>query len=569
MRTLFMMSGMGGVMILVITLFRFFTQKYVHRSVFVLLWIIAMLRLCIPFMPQADSSFYNIFQENGYATVRIEEPVDTGAYEKEQLRSGISVTVEPVEEAGFKLSLIETLWIVGSICVPGYFLYVHFRSNRKFRFAIGQKESALGRIRLARMEGLPAPLVYGLLRPKILLPLDFPEDGSEEYWHVLHHEAMHVRCGDLWIKAVALAVVGIHWVNPCAWLMLFLLSEDLEMRCDQRVIEEYGGKRSYAMTLVQAEEKLLSRLVHTCFAFSATRRRLKYIARAKLNPLRSVLVCAVFVTLLVTCFGTRANGEQAVVYVYESSGEEQVFPTDSDREDKAYLESTKPSATDETVGQMPTEKNPGDLPTAPAETEIPEKELATEAVEPLPTEPSTTEATTPTSEEDAVLPEATEPPPTEIKPTEAPTQAPTELATEAPMEAPTDAPVEEEPVFIPEPRDMPYLGSFELVVGQTVSMDVSNYSLSDPTVSDPSSLRAWIRGTSGIWGGSRTIYFTAYSTGHVQVYGSLRKNDRNYTWVLADVYISPNGETDSMSFAEVDGKTPDMELPEFDFDIPD
>ena len=531
MDILLSMSVTGGVMILVITLLRFLTQRYLHRGVFVALWILAMLRLCVPVFVPARSSVYNLFESDEFVVVTMQDPNAVEVNIPEQ--SG-TVYEEPsiVEERISLDFVVGCVWLVGALGVGGYFTLEHVRSHRRFRFAVGQKEAELKHIRLARMDGLPAPLVYGLFRPKILLPEDFPEDGSEEYWHILHHEEIHVRNGDLWIKVFALGIVAFHWFNPFVWLMLYLLSADLEMRCDQQVIHKFGKKRSYALTLIRAEENMLSHLVHTCFAFSATEGRLKNIARARLNGLRSLFGALSFGAVLLLCFGTEAS---ALPIIYEEPPVAEAVVT-----------------TDLPVTQWEEQKSDDPL--------LEFAQTPTEEVESTEADHRMEELLRPVEKDDRELP---------TEPVE--TQPPVDKKEEQKETAPVSPEESQKPA---NQSGRPYLGTFYLKVGETLSVDISDYSedISEyrvtPYVSDPSLARAWTEARVGRFDKEITLYFTAYGTGYVEIYGSYWKNDREVKWLLAVLNIQASGDTDSMSFAEVDGNVPSIEIPEFNFNIP-
>ena len=235
------------------------------------------------------------------------------------------------------------------------------------------------------------------------------------------------------------------------------------------------------------------------------------------------------------CFGTRARAEQKVIYVTEEeqSGV-QLSSTTPTVDLVEYTESTSATVAEEPVTEEPSEPLT-EAPTVPTETEA--------ITEPEMTE-STTQATTAPTE---WTPPATEPVVPEPESTEAPTTGnPDDLLY----------------------GELPYLGSFDLVVGETLSMDVSSYRTGNTSVSDPSAARVWKEESSGYGGSRARIYFAAYATGYVQVYGTMYVNDRSISWLLAELYISPNGDTESISFAETDGKVPTIEIPEFDFNFP-
>lgn len=96
---------------------------------------------------------------------------------------------------------------------------------------------------------LPTAFVFGMFRPSIYLPSGL-EGGSREA--VLEHERTHIRRRDYLIKPAAYLLTCIHWFNPLAWLAFQLLCRDMEMSCDEGVIQRIGGekKKQYSAALL-------------------------------------------------------------------------------------------------------------------------------------------------------------------------------------------------------------------------------------------------------------------------------------------------------------------------------
>ena len=87
---------------------------------------------------------------------------------------------------------------------------------------------------------IDTPLTYGMFRPVILLPKSLDRNGGERLSFVLAHELVHVRRWDALSKCFLCAAVCVHWFNPLVWVMLLLAGRDLEVSCDQKVVQMYG-----------------------------------------------------------------------------------------------------------------------------------------------------------------------------------------------------------------------------------------------------------------------------------------------------------------------------------------
>jgi beta-lactamase regulating signal transducer with metallopeptidase domain len=96
---------------------------------------------------------------------------------------------------------------------------------------------------------LKTPFVLGLLRPKIYLPVGF---NDKERSYILLHEQTHINRKDHIIKMLAFLVLSVHWFNPFVWIAFMLMSMDMELSCDERVLKEMNEdiKKPYANSLL-------------------------------------------------------------------------------------------------------------------------------------------------------------------------------------------------------------------------------------------------------------------------------------------------------------------------------
>ncbi len=77
------------------------------------------------------------------------------------------------------------------------------------------------------------PMAAGLFHPAIFLPeVAF---SAEETQMILSHETAHIRRGDLWLKALSLVCLSIHWFNPFAYLLVRRMDSLCEESCDEYV----------------------------------------------------------------------------------------------------------------------------------------------------------------------------------------------------------------------------------------------------------------------------------------------------------------------------------------------
>ena len=312
--TLLQMSLAGGLLIAVICVLRLLLQHRLHRSVLLALWTLAILRLLVPVFISSELSVFNLpvfSREESTAITATAEAVETP-------EAAVPVlpipTIAETPAPGASLSTGEILgliWLGGVLLFGCAFLISHLRSLRAFRFSVPLPEDIQvpDGLRVRMLDGLKAPLTYGLFRPMVLLPTALPD--QTQITHILLHEQEHIRHLDLWMKLLLLVTACIHWFNPLVWLMVYLASEDMEMRCDAAVVARLGKEHrlDYARTLVAAEQSRLNSILQTGFSFSSTANRLKAMKKSRAHPLISigsgVVLCALL-TLGFLTMGTSA-----------------------------------------------------------------------------------------------------------------------------------------------------------------------------------------------------------------------------------------------------------------------
>ncbi len=300
MRELLQMSLTGGVLIAVVFLARLLLQHRIHRSILLLLWGIVLLRLLVPVFVQTDW-YTPIFPEEPAAQALQEQARPAAAPQPANRQEAVPARpAEPLSTSAYvppaaqetqfpfnKEQVLFAIWLCGAVGLFAYFIISHFRNRRSYRFSVPVPKAVQvpEGLRVRMLDGLDAPLTYGLLRPTVLMPVEFPWDNAERVQHVLLHEQTHIRRHDLVTKLLYLLAVCVHWFNPLVWVMLFLASEDMEMRCDAVVIRRLGENKSrdYANTLLAAERAKLTNLLQAGFSYSSTAARLKAIVRGRVG----------------------------------------------------------------------------------------------------------------------------------------------------------------------------------------------------------------------------------------------------------------------------------------------
>lgn len=166
--------------------------------------------------------------------------------------------------------------------------------------------------RIRQTDCISSPLTYGIFRPVILLPKNTDWTNIEHLNYVLLHECTHIRHMDALRKMLFIGTVYIHWFNPLVWLMYRKASGDMELFCDEGVLQQMKGdcRTAYATTLIQMEEqKILPAAMY--FGGVMTQQRVVAIMKTKKTSFFRLLISAGLVLSIMMCFVTSASATSA------------------------------------------------------------------------------------------------------------------------------------------------------------------------------------------------------------------------------------------------------------------
>ena len=86
-------------------------------------------------------------------------------------------------------------------------------------------------------ESLASPALVISLRPRILLPLRFVQNASDnELRLALRHEIMHYKRMDHLLCILLRILTAVYWFNPVVWLAEREILSDMETACDNLIV---------------------------------------------------------------------------------------------------------------------------------------------------------------------------------------------------------------------------------------------------------------------------------------------------------------------------------------------
>lgn len=141
------------------------------------------------------------------------------------------------------LKHVEWIWLGGVVILLTYSIVSLRELKGWLKGAIQETDQ------IYLVDQISTPFVLGMLRPKIYLPTHL---SQEERQYLLLHEQIHIRRFDPLLRAISYLALILHWFNPFVWLAFYLSGKDMEMACDEAVIQELGSgvKKQYSNSLL-------------------------------------------------------------------------------------------------------------------------------------------------------------------------------------------------------------------------------------------------------------------------------------------------------------------------------
>lgn len=94
------------------------------------------------------------------------------------------------------------------------------------------------------------PIVWGVLRSRLLVPPGARLWTGEQLRSVLLHELAHVKRRDTMVQLLAAIATAVHWFNPLMWFTAWRLGVECERACDDLVLASGVRPSAYAAHLL-------------------------------------------------------------------------------------------------------------------------------------------------------------------------------------------------------------------------------------------------------------------------------------------------------------------------------
>ena len=224
------------------------------------------------------------------------------------------------------------LWLAGA----GSYLLLIVRQHRKIssqtqrgqriadervRSILASVQAMLGvrrQIEIIETNDLSTPAVFGVLRPRLLLPVSVHQTlDDHELRLIFLHELTHIKRGDIFLNWLLILLQAVHWFNPLVWLAFRRLRAERELVRDAQVLRRLDSeeRQCYGETLIKLAEQfsptgLSPSLAPVLNHPTEIKRRITMIAQFKPTP-RSITMASAVLVITLACFTfTRAAEKQ-------------------------------------------------------------------------------------------------------------------------------------------------------------------------------------------------------------------------------------------------------------------
>ncbi len=256
--------GMSAVILLMLLL-RGTVKKRFTAGCRYILWSIIIIRLCIPFslnilpelitLPRQEPKVeitQTVTTEQNMQTLTPGEKTEISNYPVLNNTPAVST---PKAQKGFELTAehfitaLFCIWAVGAltfiILTVGNYIPNARTLDKSLKKADPQTENRY--IDLCISEGIKripplyvssvatSPMVYGFIKPKVILPDIKLEENSLDC--IIRHELVHYSRHDLLIKLISMLANAFHWFNPLVYMACQQHSLETELSCDEVALE--------------------------------------------------------------------------------------------------------------------------------------------------------------------------------------------------------------------------------------------------------------------------------------------------------------------------------------------
>ena len=269
-------SGIIGILLIAKRIFKNNLSSRMQYN----LWFLLLGLLVVPFIPFRLIGFPQIFSWLG--SLRSSPSSNTGTAMGETIGADptgnvnwmndftLSVNSEAPSIAGY---ILLGIWIVGILAMIILVIKSSLRLRNLEKSALPLQNKEVHRLYHHCLEEmgihrdipvystafLKSPIIVGLLKPCIYLPIHLISDYNEsDMRYMLLHELQHYKHHDATASYLMNLAGVVYWFNPLVWYALKEMRNDREVACDTSVLKmlEEDAYEDYGNTLINFAEKV-------------------------------------------------------------------------------------------------------------------------------------------------------------------------------------------------------------------------------------------------------------------------------------------------------------------------
>ncbi|MCK5130211.1 MAG: hypothetical protein KAQ68_10180 [Clostridiales bacterium] len=305
LKNLSLISAMCTGVALVVVLLRKVFNKNAGAWWRSIVWLLLMIRLLAPTLPNSEVSLYTLFEGNmklPTISISVEEENHASTSEAKLIEkpdvgmeNSTNVSDEdnpfafivnkdvsiPIDSRQVRTPIdwnvvAIVIYLCGIVASVMFLIYryvllaknisslkqVHEKSVCDLLEEVKKDMGIKRKIGLKTGMSIATPALVGIYHPTIVLPDNQQNINPEQLKLIFRHELMHYKKKDILYLWLIECVLCIHWFNPILHLLKPIIRQDIELACDERVLMKLDQSKhlSYGKVLAQTSSKQLSRM---------------------------------------------------------------------------------------------------------------------------------------------------------------------------------------------------------------------------------------------------------------------------------------------------------------------
>lgn len=289
----FLSVSLAGSLVLCMILLLRVVFKKAPKALTCVLWLIAFVRLLLPFQIRAPWSL------RPFTPVISPDETQFFFASESVLPSEIPKFIPQISSARLGdvvdyVAIAAIIWAIGVVAVLAYLTVSYVLLRHRMRNAVRMEENVY------MVKGLQSAFLLGYLSPKIYLPAELERQSADL---VIAHELMHKKRGDHWLKLIGFVCLALHWFNPLVWLSYVLLCRDVEDACDEQVIKNLSiqERKAYSTALLACGKPQKTSVYSVAFGEISIGQRIKNVLNYR-KPAVWISLIAVLAIVFVSFF---------------------------------------------------------------------------------------------------------------------------------------------------------------------------------------------------------------------------------------------------------------------------